>query len=79
MSDFRGQAMKQWAYFIFISLSTVVCVCLIVLNMRSVRRVSSATIELEQYKKAITDLEGQIKKASSQRDLANQKVSQLEQ
>jgi hypothetical protein len=71
--------MKQWAYFIFISLSTVICVCLIALNLRSVRRVSSATIELEQYKKAIIDLEGQIKKANSDRDMANQKVSQLEQ
>lgn len=70
--------MKQWAYFILISLITVICVCFIALNMRSVRRVSSATIELEQYKKAITDLEGQIKKANSERGLANQKVSRLE-
>jgi hypothetical protein len=70
--------MKQWAYFIFISLSTVVCVCLIALNMISVRRVSSATIELEQYKTAAADLEGQIKKANSEKELANQKVSQLE-
>lgn len=70
--------MKQWAYFIFISLSTVICVCLIGLNVRSVRRVSSATIELERYKKAITELEGRIKKANSEKDLASQKVSQLE-
>jgi len=67
MSDVRGQAMKQWAYFIFMSVITVICVCFIALNMRSVRRLSSATIELEQYKKA-----------SSERDLANQKVSRLE-
>jgi len=59
--------MKQWAYFIFMSVITVICVCFIALNMRSVRRLSSATIELEQYKKA-----------SSERDLANQKVSRLE-
>ena len=78
MSDVRGQAMKQWAYIIFISLITVICVCFIALNMRSVRRVSSATIELEQQKKAIADLEGQIKKASSDRDLANQMVGRLE-
>lgn len=70
--------MKQWAYIIFISLITVICVCFITLNIRSVRRVSSATIELEQNKKTIADLEGQIKKASSERNLANQKVSQLE-
>ena len=70
--------MKQWAYIIFISLITVICVCFITLNIRSVRRVSSATIELEQYKKMLADLEGQIKKASSERNLANQKVSQLE-
>ena len=70
--------MKQWAYFIFISVITVICVCFIVLNMRSVSKVTSATIELEQYKKKLTDLEGQIKKASSERDLANQKVSRLE-
>ncbi len=70
--------MKQWAYIIFISLITVICVCFITLNIRSVRRLSSATIELEQNKKTIADLEGQIKKASSERDLANQKVSQLE-
>ena len=70
--------MKQWAYIIFISLITVICVCFITLNIRSVRRLSSATIELEQNKKTIADLEGQIKKASSERDLANQKVSRLE-
>ena len=70
--------MKQWAYIVFISVITVVCVCFIVLNMRSVSRVTSATIELEQYKKKLTGLEGQIKKASSERDLANQKVSRLE-
>ena len=63
----RGQAMKQWAYIIFISLITVICICFIALNMRSVRRVSSATIELEQYKKEIADLEGQIKKDGSKR------------
>ena len=71
-------AMKQWAYFILISLITVICICFIALNMRSVRRVSSATIELDQYKQKITDLEGQIKKAGSERDLANQRVSRLE-
>ena len=69
--------MKQWAYIILISLITVICVCFITLNIRSVRRVSSATIELEQYKKTIAVLEGQIKKASSERDLANQQVSRL--
>lgn len=70
--------MKQWAYFVFISVLTVICICFVVLNMRSVSKVASATIELEQNKKAIVDLEGQIKKASSERDLANQKVSRLE-
>ena len=70
--------MKQWAYIIFISLITVICICFIALNMRSVRRVSSATIELEQYKKEIADLEGQIKKTGSERDLANQQVRRLE-
>ena len=70
--------MKQWAYFILISIITVICVCFIALNVKSVRRVSSATIELEQYKKAIAELEGQNKKAGSERDLANQKVSRLE-
>ena len=69
--------MKQWAYFIFMSVITVICVCFIALNMRSVSRVTSASIELKQYKKAIADLEGQIKKASSERDLANKKVSVL--
>jgi len=33
---------------------------------------------LERYKKAITELEGRIKKANSEKDLASQKVSQLE-
>jgi hypothetical protein len=70
--------MKQWAYFIFISLSTVICICLIALNISSVRRVSSTTIELERYKKEIADLEGQFRKVNSERDLANQKVSRLE-
>jgi tetratricopeptide (TPR) repeat protein len=70
--------MKQWAYFVFISVLTVICVCFIVLNMRSVSKVASATIELEQNKKAITDLEGRIKKASSEIDLANRKVSRLQ-
>jgi len=71
--------MKQWAYIIFISLITVICVCFITLNIRSVRRLSSATIELEQYKKMLADLDGQNKKANSERDLANQKVGRLEQ
>lgn len=70
--------MKQWAYFVFISVLTVICVCFIVLNMRSVSKVASATIELEQNKKAISDLEGRIKKASSEINLANQKVSRLQ-
>lgn len=70
--------MKQWAYFIFISLSTVICICLIVLNISSVKRVSSTKTELERYKKENADLEGQFGKASSERDLANQKVSRLE-
>ena len=78
MSDVRGQAMKQWAYIIFISVITVICVCFIALNMRSVRRISSAAIELEHYKKMLADLEGQSNKASSERDQANQKVSRLE-
>lgn len=71
--------MKQWAYIILISLITVICVCFIALNMRSVSRVTSAAIELKQYKKEIADLERQNKKASLERDLANQKVSRLEQ
>jgi len=33
---------------------------------------------LKQYKKAITELEGRVKKANSEKDLASQKVSQLE-
>jgi tetratricopeptide (TPR) repeat protein len=70
--------MKKWAYIIFISLITVICVCFITLNIRSVRRLSSATIELEQYKKMLADLDGQNKKANSERDLANQKVGRLE-
>ncbi|HUT47531.1 MAG TPA: hypothetical protein VMX36_14715 [Sedimentisphaerales bacterium] len=69
--------MKQWAYIILISLITVICICFIALNVRSVGRISSATIELEQYKKTIADLEGQIKKVSSERDLAHQEVSSL--
>ena len=78
MSDVRGQIMKQWAYIILISLITVICVCFIALNMSSVSKVTSAKIKLEQYKKEIADLEGQIKKAGSERDLSNQKVSRLE-
>jgi len=70
--------MKQWAYFVFISVLTVICFYFIVLNMRSVSKVASAKIEMERYKEVIADLEGQIKKASSERDLANRKVSRLE-
>jgi len=70
--------MKQWAYIILLSLITVICICFITLNIKSVRRVSSATIELDQYRNTIADLVGQNKKASSERDLANQKVSRLE-
>lgn len=70
--------MKQWAYFIFISVITVICVCFIVLNMRSVSKVASVTIELEQCKKELADLQGQIKKADSERELANQNINRLE-
>ena len=66
--------MKQWAYIILISVITVICVCFIVLNMRSVSKVTSAAIELEQYKEKLADLE----KAVAERDLANQKISRLE-
>ncbi|MBN2593816.1 MAG: hypothetical protein JXA81_09940 [Sedimentisphaerales bacterium] len=78
MSDVRGLDMKQWAYIIFISVLTVICVCFIALNMRSVSKVTSAAIEMERYKKEMADLEGQIRKAGSERDLANQKLSRLE-
>lgn len=78
MSDVRGLDMKQWAYIIFISVLTVVCVCFIALNMRSVNKLTSASIELEKYKSQIADLEGQIRKAGSERDLVNQKLSRLE-
>ncbi len=64
--------MKQWAYFIFILVITVICVCFVVLNMRSVSKVASVTIELEQCKKELADIQRQIKKADSER------VGQLE-
>jgi len=70
--------MKQWAYFIFISVITVICVCFIVLNMRSVSKVTSVTIELDQCKKELATLRGQIKKAGSERELAGQEVNRLE-
>lgn len=70
--------MKQWAYFIFISVITVICICFIVLNVRSVSKVATLTIELDQCKKELVALQGQIKKTDSERDLAIQKVSQLE-
>ena len=70
--------MKQWAYIILLSIITVICICFIALNVKSVRKVSSAAIQSEQYRKAIAALEGQNKKAGSERDLANQKVSRLE-
>jgi tetratricopeptide (TPR) repeat protein len=70
--------MKQWAYFIFISVITVICVCFIVLNMRAVSKVTSVTIELEQCKKELAALRGQIKKADSERDLASQEIKPLE-
>jgi len=66
--------MKQWAYIILISVITVICVCFIVLNMRSVNKLTSAAIELEQYKKKLADLE----KTGAERDLANQKANRLE-
>jgi len=66
--------MKQWAYIILISVITLICVCFIVLNMRSLGKMTEAAIELEQYKKKLADLE----KADAERDLANQKVNRLQ-
>lgn len=66
--------MRQCAYIIFISVITVICVCFIVLNMRSVSKVTSAAIELEQYKQKLADLENAV----AGRDLANHKISRLE-
>jgi len=66
--------MKQWAYIILISVITVICVCFIVLNIRSVSKMTEAAIELEQYKEKLADLE----KAGTERDLANQKVRRLQ-
>jgi len=70
--------MKQWAYIIFVSVLTIICVCFIALNVKSVSKLTSVAIELEQSKKEITELEGQIRKASSERDLANQELRRLE-
>ncbi|MHC4557055.1 MAG: hypothetical protein ACYTFW_08315 [Planctomycetota bacterium] len=69
--------MKQWVYFAVISFAAFLCVCLVVLNVETASKTSSAALELERYNRTMADLKEQIQKAESERDSANQKVLEL--
>ncbi|MHC4426392.1 MAG: tetratricopeptide repeat protein [Planctomycetota bacterium] len=70
--------MKKWVYFAVLLLGATVCVCLIALNVGTAAKSSSAARELERSRKAMADLEEQVREARSQRNSANQKVEELE-
>jgi tetratricopeptide (TPR) repeat protein len=70
--------MNKWLYFVIILLAAV-CVCLVVLNVRTARKSSYAVIELERSEKVMADLKEQIRKAESQKNSANLKVGKLQQ
>ncbi len=70
--------MNKWLYFVIILLAAV-CVCLVVLNVRTATKSSSAAIELERSEKVMADLKEQIRKAESQKNSANRKVGELQQ
>lgn len=70
--------MNKWIYFVIILLAAV-CVCLVVLNVTTAKKSSSAAIELQRVQKVMADLKEQIRKAQSQKNAANLKVSELQQ
>jgi tetratricopeptide (TPR) repeat protein len=74
----RELKMNKWLYYVIILLA-VVCVCLVVLNMRTATKSSSEAIELERSQKVMDDLKEQILKAESQKNSANLKVGELQQ
>lgn len=51
----RELTMHKWLYFIIILLAAV-CICLVVLNVRTAKKSSSAAIELERSQKVMADL-----------------------
>jgi len=78
MYSLRELKMNKWLYYVIILLATV-CVCLVVLNMRTAMKSSSEAIELERSQKVMDDLKEQILKAESQKNSANLKVGELQQ
>ncbi len=70
--------MNKSLYFVIIFLAAV-CVCLVVLNMKTSAKSSSAEIELERSQKAMADLKEQIRKTQSQKNSENPKVAELQQ
>ncbi len=62
MYHLRELTMNKGLYFVIILLAAV-CVCLVVLNVRTATKSSSAVIELERSEKVMADLKEQIRKA----------------
>jgi len=78
MYHLRELTMNKWLYVVIISL-VAVCVCLVILNVRTATKSSSAVIELERIEKLMADLQEQISKAESQKNSANRKAGELQQ
>jgi tetratricopeptide (TPR) repeat protein len=62
-----------------ILLTAVACAVLVILNVRTNKRLSSATADLAHSRKTISDLEEQLQNAESERDSASQKMRELQQ
>ena len=61
------------------AVAAVICVCLIILNVKTGKKASYAALELQRSAKAMAYLEGKIHKAQLENNSANQKVEELEQ
>jgi tetratricopeptide (TPR) repeat protein len=61
------------------AIAAVICVCLIILNVKTGKKASYAALELQRSAKAMADLKGKIHKAQLENNSANQKVEELEQ
>jgi hypothetical protein len=75
----RGSSTTKWVYFMTLFVGAAVCIWLILLNARIAAQSSSTGRELEQSEKSFSELKEQLRKAESNKNTSNRKVTLLEQ
>jgi len=70
--------MNLRVFFAVTAVAAVICVCLIILNVKTGKKASYAALELQQSAKVMADLKGKIYKTQLENNSANQKVEELE-